>query len=474
MAVFEKTSLMPVSARELFAWHTRPGAFVRLSPPWGAVELLAQAGDFPERCVKLRVPAGPLKMTWLAQHSNYVEGRSFRDTQVSGPFASWVHDHVMEDVRGEHPHPGPLPEGEGVRGGRSKLTDRVAYEIPLGWLGRAVAGKGIARQLEGMFAYRHKITLRDLGRHALTPAEDKGCKVAITGASGLLGRTLSAFFGSGGHEVVRIGRGAGNDVTWDPTKEDLGLAPGALDGVKWVIHLAGENVGEGRWTEAKKKRMWESRVGVTERLAKYLAGMKVKPEAMICASGIGVYGDRGDEVLTEESAGGAGYFGDLCRAWDGAVTAASEGGVRCVQLRLSMVVTPRGGALEKMLLPFKMGMGGPLGNGKQYWSWISLEDVVGLFHHACVTRGLSGAVNATSPEPVTCREFARQLGKVLRRPSVLPVPGFVLKVLMGEGADALVLASCRAIPERALRSGYVFVHAGLREALEEGFGRFTS
>ncbi len=446
---------MPCSSDELFAWHTRPGAFVRLSPPWGPLELVARAGEFPVMCVKLRVPAGPIRMTWLGQHSDYVEGKSFRDTQVSGPFNKWVHDHFME--------PGP--------DGGSLLRDRVEYEIPMGWLGRAITGRGIARQLAGMFAYRHKITARDLGRHALTPEPMKGCKIAITGASGLLGRTLTAFFSSGGHEVVRIGRGAGNDLMWDPRRDDLGLKPGALDGVKWVIHLAGDNVGEGRWTEEKKKRMWESRVPVTERLAKYLAGMEKRPEVLVGASGIGVFGDRGDEILTEASAGGGGFFGDLCRAWEGASRAAKDAGVRCVDLRLSMVVTPLGGALGKMLPAFKMGLGGPLGSGRQYWSWISLEDVVGLFHHACVTEGLRGSVNATSPGPVTCREFVRELGRAVRRPAVLPAPAFVLKAFMGEGAGPLVLASCRALPERALESGYEFVHPELREALEEMLGR---
>jgi uncharacterized protein len=455
MPVFELSSSMPVPASEVYTWHTRPGAFSRLNPVWQAAEVAGQVGPFESRAVKLKLPFGPLKLTWLAQHSDAVEGKSFRDTQVAGPFNRWVHDHLMT--------PGP--------GGSSVLTDRIAYELPLGWLGRMMMGKSVGRDLDTVFNYRHKITGRDLGRHAATPQRLRGCKVAITGASGLLGRVLSAFFSAGGHEVVRIGRGQGNDLVWDPTRDDLGLAPDALDGVVWVIHLAGDNVGAGRWNEDKKKAMYESRVPVTRRLATFLARMRKKPQVLVCASGIGVFGDRGDEFLDETSKPGPGFFGDLCQAWEGAAAQARQEGIRCVEARMSMVLSPLGGALEKMLPIFKMGLGGPLGSGKQYWSWVSLEDVIGLMHHACITESVEGPVHVTSPEPMTCKEFVRELGHVLGRPAVLPAPSAVLKVMMGESAGPLVLASVRAVPERALTSGYQFVHPGLRDALREMLGR---
>ncbi len=456
MAVFELSSVMPVPAGELYAWHTRDGAFTRLNPVWNPAQVVAQVGKFEERAVKLRVPFGLLKTNWLVQHSAAVEGRSFRDTQVAGPFSRWEHNHLME------------PAGDGTE--TSMLTDRIEFAVPLGLLGGLV-NRSIEKDLQRVFSYRHKITARDLARHAATPQKNRGCKVAITGASGLLGRVLGAFFSAGGHEVIRIGRGQGNELRWDPTRDDLGLAPGALEGITWMIHLAGDNVGVGRWTPEKKKAMYESRVPVTQRLARQLARLRRKPEVLIGASGIGVFGDRGDEVLSESSAPGPGFFGDLCKAWEGAASAARDEGIRCVEMRMSMVLSPLGGALEKMLPPFKLGLGGPLGSGQQYWSWISLEDVIGLMHHACITPTLHGPVNATSPEPMACKEFVRELGHVLGRPALLPVPAVVLKLLVGESAGPLVLASTRAVPERALTSGYQFVHSGLRDALREMLGK---
>lgn len=289
--------------------------------------------------------------------------------------------------------------------------------------------------------------------------------VLVSGAGGLIGRTLVPMLESAGHRVVPLTRGeSGNGSTrvWNPLASKLD--PAVLDGCDAVIHLAGENIGEGRWTKRKKERIRSSRVNGTRILAEAIAAMANPPHAFVCASAIGYYGDRSDELLTESSAPGTGYLPDVCLNWELAADPA-RAVTRVVHLRTGVVLSPQGGALAKMLLPFKLGVGGVIGTGKQYLSWITLKDSARLFQFALERSDLRGSINGTAPHPVTNFEFTKTLGKVLHRPTIFPLPAFAARLALGEMADALLLASTRVVPEAARRAGFEFQHAELEPAL---------
>ena len=295
-------------------------------------------------------------------------------------------------------------------------------------------------------------------------------KILISGRSGLVGSALDPFLTTGGHEVAGLSRspsGPGR-IHWDPRQGILNASD--LEGFDAVVHLAGENIAQ-RWTAAQKARIRDSRVQGTKLLAESLAKLDRPPQTLVCASAIGYYGDRGDEVLTEESPAGSGFLPDVCKEWEAAADPARAKGIRVVHLRIGVILSPKGGALAKMLTPFKLGGGGVIASGKQYWSWVALDDVVGAIHHAVATESLAGPVNATSPNPVTNQEFTKTLGKVLGRPTILPMPAFAARLALGEMADDLLLASARVIPKRLQESHYTFRAPELEGALRGLLGR---
>lgn len=302
-------------------------------------------------------------------------------------------------------------------------------------------------------------------------------RVLIGGASGMIGGAVVRGLAARGHEVVRLVRNRGEasgggstgdgtaGVPWDP---DRGiLEPSHLRGIDAVVHLGGVSIASGRWTTERKQAILESRVRSTLLLAERIASAPApnRPRAFVIASASGYYGNRGDESLPETSAPGEGFLADVCRAWEAAAAPASSAGARVAQPRIGMVLSREGGALDAMLLPFRLGLGGPLGNGRQWWPWISLDDVAAIFVRLVEDDSLSGPVNAVAPEPVTCAAFARALGKALHRPALLPAPAFALRLLLGEMADALLLASTKAVPERLARDGFAFQHPRLDDAL---------
>ena len=294
--------------------------------------------------------------------------------------------------------------------------------------------------------------------------------VLITGASGLVGQALTAFLASGGHKVRRLVRGTPQDegeYAWDPAAEKLD--PQALDGADAVVHLAGENIAAGRWSEARKARIRRSRFAGTEQLVEAMRRAEHKPQVFVSASAIGFYGDRGDEWLEETSTPGVGFLAELCQGWEQRARAIE--GVRSVQLRFGLILSSSGGALEKMLLPFKMGAGGRVGSGRQWMSWIALDDAVGAIHHALTCDSIEGPANVVTPSPVTNAEFTRTLGRVLKRPTVFPLPAFGARLAFGELAEELLLAGQRVRPEKLQRSGFEFSWPELEGALRHVLGR---
>jgi len=266
--------------------------------------------------------------------------------------------------------------------------------------------------------------------------------------------------------LVRSRTDAADEVGWDPVAGKVDTAALARAAPEAVIHLAGENVAAGRWTSEQKERVRSSRVKGTGALAKALAGMTTPPRVLVAASGIGYYGNREDEVLTEDSRPGTGFLADVCRQWEAAAVPAGEAGIRLVNARIGVVLSMQGGALPKFLTPCRMGFGGPFGNGKQWLSWITLDDVVGALRHSLDCGALHGPVNLTAPAPARNAEFARSLGKVMSRPAFLHAPAFVLRAIMGsEMADALLLASQRVEPRRLIKTGFKFAQPELEPAL---------
>jgi len=293
-------------------------------------------------------------------------------------------------------------------------------------------------------------------------------RILISGASGLVGSALVPTLRAGGAQIVRLARPgapsrAGEQtVPWDPAQP---ISPDAVSGFDAVIHLAGENI-VGRWTPAKKARIRDSRIPPTTYLAQALAQAKQKPGVFLSASAIGYYGSRGDEILTEESTPGTGFTSGLAREWELASAPAAEAGIRTVQIRIGIVMATTGGALAKMLLPFKMGVGGKLGDGLQWMSWIDLKDVIGAIHHILRSDLLHGPVNLVAPKPVTNAEFSKTLADVLSRPAIFPMPAFAARLAFGEMADELLLASQRVEPTKLISSGYPFRFPTLRQSLE--------
>ena len=288
-------------------------------------------------------------------------------------------------------------------------------------------------------------------------------KILVTGASGLVGTALLPALKAAGHEVYRLVRSAAdraaNGINWNPSEGTIDAA--SLEGMEAAIHLAGENIAEGRWTDEKKRRIRESRVKGTRLLSETLAGLEQKPHTLLSASATGFYGDRGDELLTEQSASGKDFLAEVCREWELETQPAAQSGMRVVNLRFGVILSAEGGALKKMLTPFKLGVGGKIGSGRQYMSWIGIDDAVGAILFALETETLRGPVNVVSPQPVTNLEFTKTLGRVLSRPTIFSVPEFAARLAFGEVADALLLSSTRVVPLRLKEAGYQFKYPEL-------------
>lgn len=462
MATFEHETTLPHPREEVFAWHERPGALVRLmAPTLGRVETEPTEGirDGSASVLRMSIPGtvGMAGIRWKARHLGYEPPSRFEDVMESGPMHSWHHKHVFTES----------PDGGTV------VRDEISFTLPFPAVGPAarMAEKVVIRALSKAWEYRDRQLRFDLGFHAAHRAPKT---IAVTGAAGLVGTQLVAFLGGGGHDVRRITRSdaAGTDIPWDPASGELD--PEALREVDVVIHLAGEPIA-GRFTDAHKKRVIDSRRDSTRLIAQALADLADdgRPRALISASASGWYGpDRGDEWLTEDMPAGDGFLAEVCREWEAACDPARDAGVRVVNVRTGYVQSAAGGQLAIQAPLFRAGAGGRLGDGTQWMPWIAIDDLLGIYGHAALTDGLEGPVNACAPGIVRNADYAKTLGSVLRRPAVIPVPRVGPAVLLGaDGADEFALAGQRMSSAKARGWGYEFGYPDLEDALRHVLAR---
>jgi hypothetical protein len=467
-----RRSVVDADVRDAFAWHERAGAFERLTPPFAPARLARAEGGIRDGGIaEIKIPAGPITLTWLARHEGFDPPRRFVDVQQRGPFAYWRHEHVFDET--------PAGPGEPPR---FAMDDRIRYRLPLGPLG--ALGAGIARaKLDAMFRYRHHTLARDLADHAAFASEPRRT-VLITGASGTIGRALAGFLSTGGHAVRTLVRDrAAADASegrffWSPTAGELD--PAALVGVDAVVHLAGEPVFAWRWSASKKRRIAESRGLGTALVARSLARRASESDdrpALISASAVGYYGsqrrgDNAEDSLDESSPRGMGFLADVCERWEASTRPAAEAGLRVAIARVGVVFTPAGGALKLMLPAHLAGAGGPIGSGRQRLPWISIDDAVRALHVMVMRDDMAGAFNLCAPSPPTQREVSRTVAHVLRRPAFVKTPAFAVRALMGELADEALLASMPTEPRRLLDAGFAFRDAALEPALRRLLGRY--
>jgi uncharacterized protein (TIGR01777 family) len=451
---FDKKSEMPVSAEDLFKWHEAPGAFERLAPPWDDIRVISSNGNIKDGAeVKLRIYNGPTYITMIAKHKDYIYGEQFCDYMVKSPFKSWEHYHKM------------LPNENGDNFS-SVLHDSIKYQIPFQFISKPIVGGFIKNKITSTFEYRHQVTKSDLLMQMKYKSEPQ--RILLTGASGLIGSQLKPYLQQAGHQVVTLSTSqpdSEENIHWN---DDYSVNdPARLSGFDAVIHLAGASIAGKRWSENYKKKIFESRNKGTEKLVGQLLGVDQKPSVFISASAIGYYGDRADDAMTETSAvdPNDSFLAETCEAWEQATQPLSDANVRVANARFGIVLSPAGGALKQMLPPFKFGMGGRLSSGKQWMSWIALDDALYALHHILATDSIKGAVNLVAPHAETNKDFTRKLCKVLRRPVGPPVPSFGLKILFGEMADALLLSSTRVTPTVLQETGFEFQYPDLTMAL---------
>jgi uncharacterized protein (TIGR01777 family) len=449
------TCSIPAGAAEAWDYLAAPGAFIRISPPFMPLRPVSQADSLRDGVAVLEPRTalpGPLGRRfgprWTAQHdpAGYVEGERFVDRCVSQPYAGltgWVHEHTV---------------AEGADG-RALLGDRVTARVP-------------GRLLAPVFAYRYRTMASDLDRIRRFARPGRPLTIAVTGASGLVGTALTALLGVAGHQVIRLVRGrprGADERRWDPADPAADL----LDGVDVLVHLAGASIA-GRFTDSHLAAIRDSRIGPTRRLAELVAA-RDGATAMVSASAIGFYGaDRGDEPLTEDSGAGTGPLAEIVAGWEADCDPARRSPARVVTVRTGIVLSAAGGMLPPLAAITRTGLGGRLGSGRQWMSWISLDDLTDIYLRAVCDPTWSGVVNAVAPEPVTNSEFTRELGSVLHRPTMIPVPGFAPALVLGtRGSDELALADQKVVPAALRGAEHPFRYPGLREALAHELGAET-
>jgi uncharacterized protein len=440
--------------KTLFTWHLAPNAFQRLCPPWENVRVISKgAGMEAGVQAVLEITEGPIKFGWNLIHKDFIANEKFSDLQTHGPFQYWFHEHLFgEDKTGSY------------------LEDRISYRLPFHSISSFFLDSLIREKLFRLFEFRHEVLKNDMQIKKYNKKGEK-MRILISGSSGLVGTDLKNFLITEGHDVYSLVRRSTKpkEIFWDPENSKLNL--GEIEGFDAVIHLAGENIANKRWTKKQKEKISETRIQGTKLLSESLAQLNKAPKVFICASAIGFYGERSEESLDEESRPGKGFLAETCIAWEAACQAAVKKGIRTINLRIGVILSSKGGALAKILPVFELGLGGSLASGKQYMSWIALDDVIGAIYFLLHREDISGPVNLCSPNPIRNSELSKTLAKVLFRPAILPVPGFLMKLLLGQMAEELLLVSSKIYPKKLKEAAYQFLYPDLEPALRYLLGR---
>ena len=463
MPIYEHTATFPFSRETVWNWHARPGAVRRIMPEWEGIRPLEVGGIKDGAVTTFRMSIGIVPQKWKAKHHSYIEGEQFCDNMIKGPFARWNHTHkFLENGTDE-----------------MKIQDTIDWKLPFHFFTRIGAPIMVMPRVHQMFKHRSRRILADLKRQEMFKDAPRK-RILISGSTGLIGTQLGAFLETDGHDVHRLLRPSTKlHADQDPAKvvkwnDHTGeILEGSLENFDVVIHLAGAGIGDKRWSKKRKKLITESREIPGRNLSNALAELSSPPSLFMCASAIGFYDNRGDEDLDETSSIGNGFLAKICKKWEDAMKPASDAGIRTIIMRNGIVTTASGGMLQQILLPAKLGGMGPIGGGRQWQSWISFDDCIYAMHYLMNHEDASGVFNMTSPNPVTQKQYAKTLGKVLRRPAFAPVPGFVMKILFGELGKSLILDGQKVHPKRLLELGFEFEHETLESALRDTLGRFA-
>lgn len=464
---FTHETRVPQPREKVFAWHERPGALTRLTPPFGGgpdqVRQAPSDGIKPgsEARLGVSVPGtfGTVHLPWTAEHGEWEPPHFFTDRMVNGPLGEWEHRHVFE---------------ESPRGG-TVVRDEVTVRPLPQWAGKLndLGERAMTPQLERIFAYRDRQLREDLAFH--DQHDGPRLTIAVAGSSGLVGTQVCALLETGGHTVLRMKRGATTGegvIGWDPARGLLN--PRDLEGVDVVVHLGGRSIVT-RFTEQKKREILDSRVDSTALIVRAMGQLPAekRPRAFVVSSAVGYYGTgRGDEVLTEDSSSGEGFLAEVCREWESAAHGAVAHAVRVVNVRTGLVLSPSGGLLRAQLPLMEAGLSGPLGGGRQWQSWIGLDDMAGAIAHLALTEDAEGPFNVAAPNPQRQKDFAKTVAGVLHRPAVVPTPLAGPKALLGaQATEELVAASHRVDVSKLLGTGYRFRHEDLRSCAGHLLGR---
>src|SRR5919112_538299 len=458
--LFIKSTKIPATNKDAFDYHAREGALERLVPPWSILRVTSHEGNIRDGAIStLKVSLWPISFKWTAAHFGYLQDRQFQDKMVKGPFQGWIHTHSF------------IPDEIG----HCIMEDKIAYSPPFGKLGPILLNDTIQNNLNQLFHYRHRILINDINLWKIA-RRSKAQKILITGSHGLIGSSLIPLLTvAGEHKITRLSRPSSNrnntnshSIVWDPSDDKVNVKE--LEGFDVVIHLAGENI-FGRWTDSKKQRILKSRINSTRLLCDSLIKLANPPSTLICASATGFYGNRGNEVLTEESKPGFGFLSEVCRKWEESTQIAKDVGIRIVNSRFGADLTPKGGILQNLLALSRLGMGLRFGHENQYISWGSIEDVIGSIFYSIINSSIRGPVNVVSPHPVTNLEFSNTLARIIKSKITLPVSQKLATMMFGELADSTMGSSALVVPKKLSLAGYRFINQELEDALRLLLGR---
>ena len=454
-----KKTRIQVTAARAFAWHAREGAIHRLTPPWAPMKMVYrnQPGIQAGTRVWFKIRMLGISMLWKAHHTEYVENHHFKDCQEAGPFSLWEHTHRFPE------------DGQSA----FFMEDHIRFKLPFGILSRPFY-RYAQKEFGRMFSYRHRVLKQDLENN---PEPVRPKRILVSGAGGTIGSSLIPFLQTQGHEVIQLVRDkklAGDSkLYWDPYAGILDLE--SIGHIDAVINLNGADISRGRWTPDRRKVILDSRIVPTRLLVEKMSMLKNPPEVFLSSSAIGFYGSRGDLLLDESHGTGDCFISEVCSKWEqasqGAEGSGSQSGIRTVQLRIGIVLTPAGGALARMAPAFRTGCGVRLADAGQYMSWISMDDALAAIYHIISHTGIRGPVNLTAPHPVTNRFFSDTLAKVFSRKVISTMPAWLVGLLWGQMGEETLLASARVLPLKLLKSGFSFQHKTLAHAFRDLLGK---